>query len=83
MKGTEKFWSKPGGQRVIQLGAHNLSETDPLAIFWKERARNCTDLRRCVGIRKATALPSATSQTLSRTLSVRVTLALLFAIIHF
>ena len=82
MKGTEKFWSQQGGQSVIQLGAHNLSKTDPLAIFWKERARNCPDLRRCVGIRKATALPSATSP-LSRPLSVRVTLAFFFAIIHF
>jgi len=32
MKGTEKFWSKQGGQSVIPLGAHNLSKTDPLAI---------------------------------------------------
>ncbi len=83
MKGTEKFWSKQGGHRVIQFDAHHLSETGPLAIFWKEQRRNCTDLRCCVGIRKATALPSATSQTLCRTVSVRVTLALFFAIMHF
>lgn len=60
MKGTEKFWSKQGGQSVIQLRADNLSDTDPLSIFWKERAKNRTGLRRCVGIQKAAALPSAT-----------------------
>ena len=52
MKGTEKFWSKQGGQRPIQLRADNLSDTDPLSIFWKERAKNRTDLRCCVGIEK-------------------------------
>ena len=35
MKGTEKFWIKQGGQSVIQLRADNLSDTDPLSIFWK------------------------------------------------
>ena len=60
MKGTEKFWSKQGGQSVIQLRADNLSDTDPLSIFWKERAKNRTGLRRCGGIQKAAALPSAT-----------------------
>ena len=58
MKGTEKFWSKPGGQSVIQLRADNLSETEPLSIFGKDRSKNHTGLRRSVGIRKAEALPS-------------------------
>ena len=52
--------SKQGGQSVIQLRADNLSDTDPLSVFWKERAKNRTGLRRCVGIRKAAALPSPT-----------------------
>ena len=56
-----------GEQSVIQLLADNLCETDPLSDFWKERAKNRTGLRRSVGIRKAAALPSATSRTLSRT----------------
>ena len=60
MKGTGKFWSKQGGQSVIQLRADNLSETDPLSIFWKERAKNRTGLRRCAGIRTPAVLPSAT-----------------------
>ena len=60
MKGTEKFWSKQDGQSVIQLRADNLSDTDPLSIFWKERAKNRSGLRRCAGIRKATALRSTT-----------------------
>jgi len=58
MKGTEKFWSKPGGQSVIQLRADNLSGTDPLSVFWKKKAKNRTGLRRSVGARKAAALSS-------------------------
>lgn len=30
------------GQSVIQLRADNLSDTDPLSIFWKKRAKNRT-----------------------------------------
>lgn len=60
MKGTEKFWSKPGGQSVIQLRADNLSDTDPLSIFWKERAKNRTGLRRGAGVRRPTKLSSVT-----------------------
>jgi len=59
MKGTEKFWSKPGGQSVIQLRADNLSGTDPLSVFWKQRAKNRTGLRRSVGSRKSADLPPA------------------------
>lgn len=60
MKGTEKFWSKPGGQSVIQLRADNLSGTDPLSVFWKERAKNRSGLRRSVGSKKSTAQKSTT-----------------------
>ena len=60
MKGTEKFWSKPGGQSVIQLRADNLSGTDPLSVFWKERAKSRTGLRRSVGTRNSAAQNSAT-----------------------
>jgi len=60
MKGTEEFWSKPGGQSVIQLRADNLSGTDSLSVFWKQRAKNRTGLRRSVDPGKAAALPSAT-----------------------
>ena len=57
LKGTEKFWSKEGGQSVIQLRADNLSGTDPLSVFWKERSKNRTGFRRCAGSKKTAATP--------------------------
>ena len=60
MKGTEKFWSKEGGESVIQLRADNLSRTDPLSVFWNERSKNRTGLRRSVGSKKSAAEKSAT-----------------------
>ena len=60
MKGTEKFWSKEGGQSVIQLRADNLSGTDPLAVFWKERSKNRTGFRRSAGSKKTAARLTAT-----------------------
>jgi len=60
MKGTEKFWSKEGGQSVIQLRADNLSGTDPLSVFWNERSKNRTGLRRSVGSKNPAAQKSAT-----------------------
>ena len=37
MKGTEKFWSQ-GGEPQLQLCCDQLSDTTPLAGFWKRRA---------------------------------------------
>ena len=37
VKGTEKFWSEGGAEALLQLAADYLSETDPLATFWRER----------------------------------------------
>jgi hypothetical protein len=37
VKGSEKFWSEPGAEAILQLRADVLSETEPLARFWKQR----------------------------------------------
>jgi hypothetical protein len=39
MKGTEKFWDQ-GAEAQLQLCADRLSETDPLADYWKHHASN-------------------------------------------
>lgn len=39
VKGSEKFWSEPGAEAILQLRADSLSETEPLARFWKQRER--------------------------------------------
>lgn len=47
MKGTEKFWD-PGGEPQLQLCVDLISDTEPLEIFWKKRARSQTGFRnRC------------------------------------
>lgn len=35
IKGTEKFWSRPSGDAVLQLRADALSDSDPLTSFWR------------------------------------------------
>jgi hypothetical protein len=35
IKGTEKFWHRPSGDAVLQLRADSLSDSDPLAAFWR------------------------------------------------
>jgi hypothetical protein len=46
VKGTEKFWSEPGAEAILQLRADTLSETDPLEKFWVRRASQATGERR-------------------------------------
>jgi len=45
MKGTEKFWH-PGAEPQLQLCADRISETDPLATFWKKRPARQTGFRK-------------------------------------
>jgi hypothetical protein len=45
VKGTEKFWSKGGAEALLQLAADYLSETNPLATFWRERPGRATGQR--------------------------------------
>jgi hypothetical protein len=45
VKGTEKFWSEGGAEALLQLAADHLSETSPLATFWRERPALATGQR--------------------------------------
>jgi hypothetical protein len=45
VKGSEKFWSEGGAEALLQLAADYLSETDPLATFWRERPTLATGQR--------------------------------------
>ena len=37
IKGSEKFWSEPGAEAILQLRADSLSETETMSRFWLER----------------------------------------------
>ena len=37
VKGSEKFWSKPGAEAILQLRADYLGETETMSRFWLER----------------------------------------------
>ncbi len=37
LKGTEKFWSEPGAEELLQLRADYLSETEAMEKFWQDR----------------------------------------------
>ena len=37
VKGTEKFWSKPGAEAILQLRADYLCETETMSRFWLAR----------------------------------------------
>ena len=45
VKGTEKFWSRRGGEAMLQMKADTLSDTAPLDKFWRERHRQMTGCR--------------------------------------
>jgi hypothetical protein len=45
VKGTEKFWSEGGAESLLQLAADYLSDTNPLATFWRERPSRATGQR--------------------------------------
>jgi hypothetical protein len=37
VKGSEKFWSEPGAEAILQLRADSLSETETMSRFWLAR----------------------------------------------
>lgn len=45
IKGTEKHWSRPGGEALLQLRADYLSDTNPMDAFWKRRQETATGQR--------------------------------------
>lgn len=52
IKGTEKFWSKGGGEAVLQLKSDHLSASDLLSTFWKTRQATRSGFHRNVGKRQ-------------------------------
>lgn len=45
VKGSEKFWSRDGGEAILQLRADHLSDTGPLDLFWTRRIDQATGTR--------------------------------------
>lgn len=45
VKGTEKFWTEPGAEAVLQLRADQLSDDEPMQGFWKDRQDKQTGQR--------------------------------------
>ena len=45
VKGSEKFWTAPGGEALLQLRGDQLSDTQPMPAFWTRRAQAATGTR--------------------------------------
>lgn len=45
VKGSEKFWSQPGAEALLQLRADQLSDTAPLEHYWTQRPSQATGTR--------------------------------------
>jgi len=46
VKGSEKFWSEPGAEAILQLRADYLSETETMSRFWEVREANASSARK-------------------------------------
>jgi hypothetical protein len=45
VKGSEKFWSEPGAEAILQLRADYLGETETMSRFWLERETRASSHR--------------------------------------
>ena len=45
VKGSEKFWSEPGAEAILQLRADSLSEAEIMNRFWSEREAQTSSRR--------------------------------------
>jgi hypothetical protein len=45
VKGSEKFWSEPGAEAILQLRADDLGETETMSRFWLEREARVSSSR--------------------------------------
>jgi hypothetical protein len=45
VKGSEKFWSEPGAEAILQLRADYLGETETMSRFWHEREAQASSHR--------------------------------------
>jgi hypothetical protein len=50
VKGTEKFWSQPGAEALLQLRSDRLSDSQPLKTFWttRQQTRSGLHARSCL-----------------------------------
>ena len=55
VKGSEKFWTEPGGEALLQLRADQLCDTAPLDSFWLRRTRQATGSRNYKRLAQITA----------------------------
>jgi hypothetical protein len=46
VKGSEKFWSEPGAEAILQLRADYMSETEIMSDFWEAREEQAPGGRR-------------------------------------
>jgi hypothetical protein len=46
VKGSEKFWSEPGAEAILQLRADHMSETEIMSRFWSARETRARNDRR-------------------------------------
>jgi hypothetical protein len=45
VKGSEKFWSEPGAEAILQLRADYLGETETMSQFWLAREAQAGSVR--------------------------------------
>jgi hypothetical protein len=45
LRGSEKFWSEPGAEAILQLRADCLGETETMSRFWLEREAHASSHR--------------------------------------
>ncbi len=45
VKGTEKYWSSPGGETILRLCGEYLSDDEPMRAYWKQRSRHAPGVR--------------------------------------
>ena len=45
VKGSEKYWSKEGGEVMLRLRSEYLSDDDPMGAYWTRRSRQATGMR--------------------------------------
>jgi len=45
VKGSEKYWSSPGGEAILRLCGEYLSDDKPMRAYWDQRSRHAPGLR--------------------------------------
>ena len=45
VKGTEKYWSSPGGEAILRLCGAYLSDDEPMRAYWEQRSRHAPGVR--------------------------------------